>query len=332
MSSQPGALLSRARYRAVYIAAAFLVTTAVHALAGRGTHPLHVIHVVFGALYLLPIVAAAVWIGARSALGVALASAAAYVLHARTVWAGDPMENANQLATAGVYVFVGVVSAGLVRAAERERRARADAEMSAQRDAIVQGIATLSRALRQRDDGTGAHSERVARVAVQVGAALGLEPARIEILRLAALVHDVGKIGVRDDVLLKPDELTAEERERIERHPTIAAEILRPIRGAEEIAEIVLSHHECPDGSGYPRHLAGDRIAVEARVLRVADVFAALVEVRPYKRSLTRGEAVAKMRHLSGKLDGAAFSALERLATAGELERTSEAEPRTSPD
>ena len=326
MPSQRGELLPHARRRAVYIAAAFLATTAVHALAGRGTHPLHVVHVVFGALYLVPIVAAAVWIGARSAVGLALASAAAYVLHARTVWAGDPMENANQLATAGVYVFVGVVSAGLVRAAERERRARVEAETRAQREAIVQGIATLSGALRQRDDGTGAHSERVARVAVEVGAALGLEPARIDVLRLASLVHDVGKIGVRDDVLLKPDELTPEERERMERHPAIAAEILRAIRGAEVIAEIVLCHHECPDGSGYPRRLGGDRIPVEARVLRVADVFAALVEVRPYKRSLTPGEAVAKMRDLAGKLDGAAFSALERIVTAGALDRASELE------
>lgn len=306
------------------MAAALLVTTAVHALAGRGTHALHVVHVVFGALYLVPIVAAAVWIGTRTAVGVALASAIAYVIHARTVWAGDPRENANQLATAGVYVFVGVVSAALVRSAERERRARVELETRAQRDAIVQGIATLSGALRQRDDGTGAHCEQVARVAVQVASALGLEPPRIEVLRLAALVHDVGKIGVRDDVLLKPDGLTAEERERIERHPTIAAEILRPIRGAEEIAEIVLCHHECPDGSGYPRHLAGDRIPVEARILRVADVFAALVEPRPYKGSLGHADAIATMRQVAGKLDPRALGELERLATTGEIERTPE--------
>lgn len=301
------------RRRTVAILSAFAAITAVHALVGRGTHPLHIVHVVFGALYLVPIVAAAVWRGARAGAGLALASAAAYVIHARSAWAGEPMENANQLAMAGVYLFVGLVSAALVRVADRERRARLEAERAAQREVVVQGIASLSNALRQRDDGTGAHCERVARIAVRLGAAMGLAPARLELLRLASLAHDVGKIGVRDDVLLKTEELTPEEREKIERHPAIAAEILRPIRGAEEIAAIVLSHHECPDGSGYPRHLRAAAIPGEANVLRVADVFAALVEPRPYKRAVPPGQAIERMLELSGKLDPACLAALERL-------------------
>jgi putative nucleotidyltransferase with HDIG domain len=314
--ARPG---SRDRRRILYVGAAFALTTAVHALVGRGTHPLHVVHVVFGALYLVPIVAAAVWLGARPAVGMALASAAAYLVHARTAWVSDAMENANQLTMAAVYVFVGVVSAALVHAADRERLAREESERAAQREAIVQGVATLSRALRQRDDGTGAHCERVAPIAVRIGAALGLEASRLDTIRLAALVHDVGKIGVRDDVLLKPEKLTDDERARIERHPAIAAEILRPIRGAEDIAEIVLCHHECPDGSGYPRQLAGDRIPVEARVLRVADVFAAFVEARPYKGALAPDEAISRMRRLDRKLDAVALAALERLVAAGAL-------------
>ncbi len=301
------------RRRTIIILSTFLAITAVHALLGRRTHPLHVVHVLFGALYLIPIVAAAVWLGARAGAGLALASAAAYVVHARGVWAGDPMESANQLAMAGVYLFVGVVSAALVHAADRERRARVEVERTAQREAVIQGIASLSGALRQRDDGTGAHCERVARIAVRLGATLGLAPARLELLRLASLAHDVGKIGVRDDVLLKPEELTVEERKKVERHPAIAAEILRPIRGADEIAEIVLSHHECPDGSGYPRHLLAAAIPAEANVLRVADVFAALVEPRPYKRAIPPGDAIARMIQLVGKLDPACLAALGRL-------------------
>ena len=300
------------RRRLLVIAGSFLAITAVHAAVGRGTHALHVVHVVFGALYLLPIVAAAAWVGPRMAVGLAAASSAAYVLHARIAWAGEPMENANQLAMAGVYLFVGLVSAALVRAAERERHERAEAERRAQRDALVQGIASLSNALRQRDDGTGAHCERVSRLAVDVGVALGLETERLEVLRLAALAHDVGKIGVRDDVLLKPDQLTPEERERIERHPGIAAEILRPIRGVEEIAEIVLSHHECPDGSGYPRHLPAERTTVETRILHVADVFDALVGARTYRPGIAPAEAIAWMRSLEGKLDATCLEALER--------------------
>lgn len=307
-------------WRRAWIAAAFVSTTAVHALVGRGTHALHVVHVVFGALYLVPIVAAAVWLGARHAVGLAIASAAAYVVHSQTAWAGDAMENANQLSFAGIYLFVGVVAAALVRAAERERRAKLDLERAVQRSAIVQAIATLSAALRQRDDGTAAHSERVARVAVRLGRALGLEEGRVELLRLASLVHDVGKIGVRDDVLFKPDQLTAGERARIEQHPGIAAELLRPIPGAEDIAEVVLSHHECPDGSGYPRRLTGAQIRVEAGILRVADVYAALVEPRPYKEPLSPADAIRQMTALGGKLDAEAFGVLERLAVEGALD------------
>jgi putative nucleotidyltransferase with HDIG domain len=303
--------------RVLAITLAFFAISAVHAGVGRGTHALHIVHVVFGSLYLLPIVAAAVRVGTRAAIALATASAAAYVVHARTAWAGQPMENANQLAMASVYLFVGVVSAVLVRAAEHERRRHAEAERRSQRDALVRGIASLSSALRHRDDGTGAHCERVSRLVVSIGMELGLGVDRLEVLRLAALAHDVGKIGVRDDVLQKPDELTAEERSRIERHPTIAADILRPIRGVEEVADIVLCHHECPDGSGYPRHLVAERIALESRILRVADVFDALVSARPYKRGVAPAEAIVWMHSLVGKVDASALAALEHVLARG---------------
>lgn len=102
------ASLPVSRFRVAWIVVAFLATTFVHAVVGRGTHGLHVIHVVFGALYLVPIVASAVWVGARPAMVLALGSAVAYLVHVRTSWAGQPTENANQLAFAAVYVFVGV--------------------------------------------------------------------------------------------------------------------------------------------------------------------------------------------------------------------------------
>jgi putative nucleotidyltransferase with HDIG domain len=292
---------------------AFLIIAAVHVGVGRGTHELHVLHVAFGAAYLLPIVSAACWLGARSALLLSAASSIAYVLHAFTAWRGEPMENANQLALAAVLFVVGATTSWLVTAREREHEARIGSERRLQRDAIVQAVASLSGALRERDDGTALHSARVSEIASRLAVALGLPPERVDLLKLAALVHDVGKIGVRDDVLLKPGDLTPSERKRIERHPTIAAEILRPIRGAEEIAEIVLCHHECPDGSGYPRGLVGAEIPPEARLLRVADVFAALVEPRPYKPPMAETKALARMRELEGKLDPLTLAALERL-------------------
>lgn len=302
--------LSPRERRGVVIGAAFVALVIAHALLPRAPHAWHVVHVAFGALYLVPIVAASLWIGPRGGIVTAAASGGAHLWHAWRGWAGDPGENANQVAFAVVFVFVGFVTALLVRAAEEERRRGALLERNAQRDAVVRAIASLTSALRRRDDETEAHCARVAELAVEIAFALRLPTERVQLLRLAALVHDVGKIGVRDDVLLKPDELTPEERAAIERHPGFAAEMLAPILGAEPIAEIVLSHHECPDGTGYPRGLAGEQIALEANVLRVADVYDALVSSRAYKTAVAPTAAIARMQEMWGKLDPLALAAL----------------------
>jgi HD-GYP domain-containing protein (c-di-GMP phosphodiesterase class II) len=116
---------------------------------------------------------------------------------------------------------------------------------------------------------------------------------------------------VRDDVLLKESSLSSEERAAVQLHPAIAADILRPIHNTAEIAEIVLQHHEAPDGSGYPRHLREHEIMPEANIVRVADMFTALTEPRPYKQPMSAVEALQFMRPLrSAKIDGPAFDAL----------------------
>lgn len=173
-------------------------------------------------------------------------------------------------------------------------------EQRAAREAVVEGVCGLLVALRARDEYTEEHSEHVAELAVEIGRRRGLPSDRLEMLRLAALMHDLGKIGVRDDVLLKPEELTPEERVRIEQHPAIAAEILRPIRGATHIADIVLAHHECPDGSGYPRGLQHRQIPLEAHILHVADVFCSLTESRTYKQPWSKADALAMMKSQAG--------------------------------
>lgn len=183
--------------------------------------------------------------------------------------------------------FLSQAAGQIALAIEEEHLARA---------AVVEGVSGLLVALRARDEYTEQHSEHVAEVAVEIGRRRNLPPDRLEVLRLAALVHDLGKIGVRDDVLLKPEELTEEERVRIQQHPAVAADILRPIRGARHIADIVLAHHECPDGSGYPRGLDQAHIPLEAHILHVADVFCSLTESRPYKRAWSQADALAMMQ------------------------------------
>jgi putative two-component system response regulator len=113
-------------------------------------------------------------------------------------------------------------------------------------------------------------------------------------------VHDVGKIGIRDDILLKPHDLSPDELVAVKQHPIIAAEIPGPIRGAKEIAAIVLAHHECPDGSGYPRGCKGEEIPVEARIVRVADVFSCLIEERPYQPAMEVKRAMEMIKELAG--------------------------------
>ncbi len=291
-----------------------LLVSLAHFVVSIGTHRDHIIHIAFSGLYLIGIIASSLWFGFAGGMMAAFAVSLAYLAHILVSWRGQPMENANQYATIGVYLMVGFVTGILVDRQRRERARHVEAERRAHREALLQALASLSNALGARDGYTEEHSERVARLAVELGRRHGLTEESLDLLRLSGLVHDVGKIGVRDDILLKPDRLSVDERGLIERHPEVAARILRPIRGAAEIAEIVLSHHECPDGTGYPRGLAGNQIPLEARILRVADVFSALTDSRSYKPALTRDEVIRWMRSVRGtKLDAESVAALEDL-------------------
>lgn len=297
--------------RASVLALAFGAITIVHFTVGVASHPQHVVHVWLELGYLLVVIAAAVCFGVRGGLAAGAAAAAALGSYALSSWRGQPMENANQLAMMAVFVSVGAVAGALV-----------DARSRAQRENIIEALAALESALGFRDDATRLHGERVAGLAVLMGRALGFHRASLERLRLAALVHDLGKIGIADDVLMKPEELTPAERQHVEQHPRIAAEILRHLHGAEAVSRIVASHHERIDGSGYPAGLRAPEILPEALVLSVADVYCALAEPRPYKPALSTREILAIMTPLAGtKLDAAAFAALQSILASRHLDQ-----------
>ncbi len=163
-------------------------------------------------------------------------------------------------------------------------------------------VTRLAMAAEYRDDVTGKHTWRVGYVAGRLGAALGLTPAQTEVLRSAARLHDVGKIGIPDHILLKPGKFTDEEYEAMKLHTVRGAQMLSGsqsalLRMAEEIA---LTHHERWDGRGYPHGLSGEEIPLVGRVVSVADVFDALTHERPYKRAWTTGEALAEIGRGSG--------------------------------
>lgn len=169
-------------------------------------------------------------------------------------------------------------------------------------DARVEIVTRLAIAAEYRDDTTGQHTSRVGMLAARIAERLGEPSSEVELLRLAARLHDVGKIGVSDVLMLKPGKLTPEEFERIKLHTTIGAQILgggqSPLL---QLAEVVaLTHHERWDGRGYPRGLSGEQIPLAGRIVAVADVFDALISERPYKRAWTRAAACAEIEASAG--------------------------------
>jgi response regulator RpfG family c-di-GMP phosphodiesterase len=160
-----------------------------------------------------------------------------------------------------------------------------------ERDAMVRTITSLVAALEARDSYTHGHSESVATIAGALGALAGLPAEELETLRLGARLHDIGKIGIRDRVLLKPGKLDEEEFRHVKEHPAIGAEILGPIQSLAPIIPIVRHHHERWNGTGYPDGLAGEAIPLHARIVAVADVFDALTSDRPYRDGMHLDEA-----------------------------------------
>jgi putative nucleotidyltransferase with HDIG domain len=188
-------------------------------------------------------------------------------------------------------------------------------------------IRALAGAIDARDPYTLGHSLRVGQLAVEIGRHLGIDGATLHHLEVGGYLHDIGKIGVRDSVLLKPDALTPSEREAVERHPHIGLEILAPVELAPEVLEFVGAHHEKLDGSGYPAHLKADQLSIVARIATVADIYDALTTDRPYRKGQTTKEALEVLRRevAEGHLDPDAVSALDAVVERWELRRKAEA-------
>ena len=155
------------------------------------------------------------------------------------------------------------------------------------------------------------HSLGVMHAAVAIGNVLGLPAVRMQVLRRAALLHDVGKLSISNTILDKPTRLTESELAIVKRHPGLSAEILRHIGAFREIAVLAGEHHEKMDGSGYPHGLCGKDLSIESRLLAVADVYGALAEKRPYREALEPAQIAEVMdREFHAKLDGDCYEAL----------------------
>jgi HD superfamily phosphohydrolase YqeK len=171
----------------------------------------------------------------------------------------------------------------------------------AMREMFTQTVASLAQAVDARDHFTSGHSRRVQEISVEIGNVLRVSDSELQVIEWGGLLHDIGKIGVRDAVLLKADRLTKEERAQMNAHPVIGANIIAPVKGLAPELPIIRHHHEWYNGSGYPDRLIGEEIPKLARILHVADAFEAMTAARPYRMTpLTTEQAIAELRRYAG--------------------------------
>jgi HD-GYP domain-containing protein (c-di-GMP phosphodiesterase class II) len=161
-------------------------------------------------------------------------------------------------------------------------------------------ICAFNQLLDLKDLNTGVHSTRLAEWGMRVGQELGLEEAALQNLEVAALLHDIGKVGIPDSILRKPGRLEPEEYALMKKHPEYGWAVLRMLPGFERAALDILHHHETFDGKGYPAGLKDTEIPVVSRIVCVIDAFDAMVSSRPYRKGLPHEEAVRRLKEASG--------------------------------
>ena len=161
-------------------------------------------------------------------------------------------------------------------------------------------VQSLVRILEAKDRYTQGHSERVGLYAQQIALKMGISEDQADLLRKAGELHDIGKLAVHDHILNKAGALTADEWEIIRRHPVTGAEALKPVCFPEIIMTSIYSHHERPDGQGYPQQLQGDQISIFAQIIAVADAYDAMTTNRPYRQAMDKKSALEELRRHVG--------------------------------
>ena len=183
------------------------------------------------------------------------------------------------------------------RADERMYKDKLSGGMSAYKNII----ASLKLMLAERDSHTESHGERMGELAIKLGKEVGLKDYELHELEILAILHDIGKVGIPDAILFKPGPLSKEEWETMKRHCEIGARISRGIPEIASISQDILYHHEWWDGSGYPEGLKGDAIPIKARIISIVDAYDSMRSKRPYKRVLTKKEAIEELKKFAGK-------------------------------
>jgi HD-GYP domain-containing protein (c-di-GMP phosphodiesterase class II) len=188
------------------------------------------------------------------------------------------------------------------------------------RELFLGSIRMIAAAVDEKDPYTRGHSGRVAKYSTMIGDAMGLNDEDLDTLRISALLHDVGKIGVEDRVLKKPGKLTDEEFELMKQHPVKGANIMRPVPQLKNMLPGIELHHERMDGNGYPYGLQGDQIPMMARIIAVADTLDAITTNRPYQSAMDLEYALDRISTLAvSKFDARVVTALQSVVKSGRL-------------
>jgi HD-GYP domain-containing protein (c-di-GMP phosphodiesterase class II) len=165
---------------------------------------------------------------------------------------------------------------------------------------LTEAILAFAKTIELKDHYTGEHVEITGHYTTMIARKLGLPRDEIELIRQASILHDLGKIGISEKILLKKSKLTKEEFEEIKKHPQIGADILRPIHFLRGLIPIILYHHERWDGLGYPTSIRGEEIPIGSRILALADVYQALTSDRPYRKAYSKARAMKIIKEGSG--------------------------------
>jgi putative nucleotidyltransferase with HDIG domain len=190
---------------------------------------------------------------------------------------------------------------------------------------FIETIRTLAAAIDAKDPYTRGHSERVSTYAIAIARHFGMSQEEVFRIRVSAILHDVGKLGIRDGILNKPGGLTDEEFAIMRRHAEIGAQIMSPIRMLNDAIPGIRNHHESWDGKGYPDRLKGEEIPLVARIIGVADTFDAMTTTRPYQKAMTLEYVIEKMKSMSGsRFDPKIIEAFLKAVTAGDMTPASE--------
>jgi cyclic di-GMP phosphodiesterase len=201
-----------------------------------------------------------------------------------------------------------------IREEVMQRTVELEREKAALHDLTIGIAETLINAMEKKDQYLRGHSRRVAEQAASVAEELGLDADQVENVRLAGRLHDIGKIGIREEVLNKPGALTAEEYAHVKEHVRVGMEILAPLRHIPVALEYIHDHHEHFDGTGYPRALAGEQITIGGRILAACDAFDAMTSKRAFREAYDRNQTIVYLEDEIGRLlDPAVFAALKRV-------------------